>query len=165
VSPKQHGDDTTGYLETAFEGPAYLKRALKFQHLPLITKPMCVLSRHCGVLVRRLGLVIGVLVAIATAASTGAIALDEQRMAIPNGAPDAAKADVQEQTAPKSEEGAVIRIPGLGKLGTLPKMDFGLELLYGAAEDSKVNQNSEPPANGPDSSRDLMIHGSMKHRF
>lgn len=126
---------------------------------------MCVLARHCGVLVRRFGLVIGMLAALAAAATTGAFALDEQRMAIPNGAPDAAKADVQEQSAPKSEEGAVIRIPGLGKLGTLPKMDFGLELLYGAAEDNRSEQNSEPPSAGPESPQDLTIHGSMKHRF
>ncbi|WP_244437801.1 hypothetical protein [Hyphomicrobium denitrificans] len=105
------------------------------------------------------------LVALATAASTGAIALDEQRMAIPNAGPDAPKAQVQDQSAPKSEEGTEIRIPGLGKLGTLPKMDFGLELLYGAAEDNKTEQNSEPPSNGPESPQDLMIHGSMKHRF
>ena len=104
------------------------------------------------------------LAALAAAATTGAFALDEQRMAIPNGAPDAAKADVQEQSAPKSEEGAVIRIPGLGKLGTLPKMDFGLELLYGAAEDNRTEQN-DLPANGPETPQDLTIHGSMKHRF
>jgi hypothetical protein len=125
---------------------------------------MCVLSKHCGVFVRRLGLVIGMLVAVATAASTGAIALDQQRMAVPNAGPDAAKAQVQDQSAPSADEGTEIRIPGLGKLGTLPKMDFGLELLYGAAED-KTEQSSEPPANGPDAQRDLMIHGSMKHRF
>jgi len=105
------------------------------------------------------------LAAIAAAASTGAIALDEQRMAIPGGGPDTPKAQVQDQSAPKSEEGAEIRIPGLGKLGTLPKMDFGLELLYGAAEDNRTEQNSEPPANGPESPQDLTIHGSMKHRF
>jgi len=103
------------------------------------------------------------LVAIATAASTGAIALDEQRMSVPNMGPDAPKAQVQDQSAPKSDEGTEIRIPGLGKLGTLPKMDFGLELLYGAAED-KTEQNNDVSPNGSEA-RDLMIHGSMKHRF
>ena len=125
---------------------------------------MCVLARHCGVLVRRTALVLGMLAAVAAAATTGAFALDEQRMAIPNGAPDAPKAQVQDQSTPKSEEGAEIRIPGLGKLGTLPKMDFGLELLYGAAEDNRSDQNSEPAA-GPEAPQDLTIHGSMKHRF
>ncbi|MES1179614.1 MAG: hypothetical protein ABUL43_00290, partial [Hyphomicrobium sp.] len=41
-----------------------------------------------------------------------------------------------EFSAPKVEgsdsTGTEVRIPGLGKLGVLPKMDFGLELLYGA---------------------------------
>lgn len=105
------------------------------------------------------------LVVVATAASTGAIALDEQRMAVPNAGPDGPKAQVQDQSAPKSDEGTEIRIPGLGKLGTLPKMDFGLELLYGATEDGTTDRNSEPPSNGPDAQQDLMIHGSMKHRF
>lgn len=123
------------------------------------------LPRHCGVFVGRLGLVIGMLVALATAASTGAIALDEQRMSVPNMGPDGPKAQVQDQSAPRSDEGTEIRIPGLGKLGTLPKMDFGLELLYGAAGDGKTDQNAEPPSNGPDVQQDLMIHGSMKHRF
>lgn len=124
---------------------------------------MCVLSRHCGVFVGRLGLVIAMLVAVAAAASTGARALDEQRMAVPDMGPDAPKAQVQDQSAPKKDEGTEIRIPGLGKLGTLPKMDFGLELLYGAAED-KTEPNNDSPANGPES-RDIMIHGIMKHRF
>jgi hypothetical protein len=103
------------------------------------------------------------LVAVAAAASTGARALDEQRMAVPDMGPDAPKAQVQDQSAPKKDEGTEIRIPGLGKLGTLPKMDFGLELLYGAAED-KTEPNNDSPANGPES-RDIMIHGIMKHRF
>jgi hypothetical protein len=121
---------------------------------------MCMLSRHCGVDVRRFGLVIGMLVAIAATASTGAIAMDEQRGPVPAGS-DVPKADVQEQSTPKSE-GTEIRIPGLGKLGTLPKMDFGLELLYGAAE-SRPLQDAEPE--DKTEQQDLMIHGTVKHRF
>ena len=30
--------------------------------------------------------------------------------------------------------GTEVRIPGFGKVGVLPKLDFGLELLYGATE-------------------------------
>ena len=61
---------------------------------------------------------------------------------------------------PKPETGTEIRIPGLGKLGVLPKMDFGLELLYGAAE----NQPAQPvPSPNPDD--DLTVRGSVKHRF
>lgn len=60
----------------------------------------------------------------------------------------------------KPDTGTEIRIPGLGKLGTLPKMDFGLELLYGASE-GKAVQDPAPE----DPSQDLTIRGSVKHRF
>lgn len=102
-----------------------------------------------------------VLAAIAVAAST-ANALEEQRGPVPPAAnPDAPKSQVQDQTGPaKSDGGTEIRIPGLGKLGTLPKMDFGLELLYGA-DDAKPAQDAQPQ----DGEQDLMIHGSVKHRF
>ena len=63
--------------------------------------------------------------------------------------------------AAKSDAGTEIRIPGLGKLGTLPKMDFGLELLYGA-DDPKPSESTEPQ---DDRQQDMMIHGSVKHRF
>jgi hypothetical protein len=104
----------------------------------------------------------GVLVAFVAAASTAG-ALEEQRGALPADVPDAAlKAQVQDQNdSAKSDAGTEIRIPGLGKLGTLPKMDFGLELLYGA-DDSKPAQEAEPQDNGQ---QDMLIHGSVKHRF
>jgi hypothetical protein len=54
-----------------------------------------------------------------------------------------------------------VRIPGLGKLGVLPKMDFGLELLYGA-------NDGRPAAPAPDdipTDDDLRIRGTMKHNF
>lgn len=57
----------------------------------------------------------------------------------------------------KPETGTEIRIPGLGRLGVLPKMDFGLELLYGAAE-------SQPDRVAPPED-DLTVRGSVKHRF
>lgn len=58
------------------------------------------------------------------------------------------------------ETGTEVRIPGLGRLGVLPKMDFGLELLYGANEVKK--QEQELPAAG---SEDLTIRGTVKHNF
>ena len=61
----------------------------------------------------------------------------------------------------KGETGTEIRIPGLGKLGVLPKMDFGLELLYGAAE----GQPAAQPETAPSPEDDLMIRGTVKHRF
>jgi len=35
---------------------------------------------------------------------------------------------------PRVESGTKIRVPGLGVIGEIPKMDFGLELLYGASQ-------------------------------
>ena len=57
--------------------------------------------------------------------------------------------------------GLEIRIPGLGKLGVLPKFDFGLELLYGV-NDAKPDANEKLR---PDQGDDARIRGSLKHRF
>jgi hypothetical protein len=71
--------------------------------------------------------------------------------------------DLSDETGPtKGETGTEIRIPGLGKLGVLPKMDFGLELLYGAAEQK---QPEGTPEVAPTPEDDLMIRGTVKHRF
>ncbi len=82
---------------------------------------------------------------------------------VPEQAPSDKALDLSGETAPtKGETGTEIRIPGLGKLGVLPKMDFGLELLYGAAEQK---QPDGPPEAAPSPEDDLLIRGSVKHRF
>jgi hypothetical protein len=63
------------------------------------------------------------------------------------------------EEAKKPVEGTEVRIPGLGKLGVLPKMDFGLELLYGANETRPVLPDPQ------DQTDDLQIRGSVKHNF
>ena len=50
--------------------------------------------------------------------------------------------------------------PGLGALGVLPKLDFGLELLYGENQPQAV----KPEDNEVDS-EGLRIKGTLKHRF
>jgi hypothetical protein len=58
--------------------------------------------------------------------------------------------------------GTEIRIPGLGKLGVLPKLDFGLELLYGVAEEKRLEEEKgrqDPTDEG------VQIRGTLKHRF
>jgi len=106
-----------------------------------------------------------------TVVSTTAIAFQEQGGGAAPVAPAPAEA---QQVAPPSEKdlnfsapkggvgegtGTEVRIPGLGKLGVLPKMDFGLELLYGA-------NDSAPQAQEPEQSdEDLRIRGSVKHNF
>ncbi|MDX2201244.1 MAG: hypothetical protein NW223_00695 [Hyphomicrobiaceae bacterium] len=55
--------------------------------------------------------------------------------------------------------GTEVKIPGLGTVGVLPKLDFGLELLYGA---------TDPKTGVPDvkdESNDVRIRGTLKHRF
>jgi hypothetical protein len=105
------------------------------------------------------------LAALVLCASSLAYAMDEQRMAAPppqDGAAAAPQAGVQNAPpAAKPETGTEIRIPGLGKLGTLPKMDFGLELLYGAA-DGKPTQDPLPDEKD---NQDLTIRGTVKHNF
>lgn len=58
-----------------------------------------------------------------------------------------------------SRPGTEIKIPGLGTVGTVPRFDFGLELLYGAAEPKNVVPESKPEAG------DVQIRGTLKHRF
>jgi len=54
--------------------------------------------------------------------------------------------------------GTEVRIPGLGTVGILPKLDFGLELLYGANEQKGLPQDKTSPD-------DVQIRGTIKHRF
>jgi len=48
---------------------------------------------------------------------------------------------------PRLESGTKIRVPGLGVIGEIPKMDFGLELLYGATQ-PKASENDRNEGNG-----------------
>lgn len=57
--------------------------------------------------------------------------------------------------------GTEVRIPGLGRLGILPKLDFGLELLYGVNEKS-LDERRLLPEQSDDG---LGIRGTLKHRF
>lgn len=100
--------------------------------------------------------------------STSALAFQEQGAPAPVApAPAEAKPAAPAEksldfSTPKVEDGdsagTEVRIPGLGKLGVLPKMDFGLELLYGANE-SKQSDPIEQPA------EDLTVRGTIKHNF
>src|SRR5262245_38990695 len=54
--------------------------------------------------------------------------------------------------------GTEIKIPGLGTVGVLPKLDLGLELLHGANEQKGT---VEDKAN----SDDVQLRGTVKYRF
>ena len=54
--------------------------------------------------------------------------------------------------------GTEVRIPGMGSIGVLPKLDLGLELLYGANEPSGRPDDKSQPS-------DVQIRATIKHRF
>jgi len=64
-------------------------------------------------------------------------------------------------TAIAPSTGTEVRIPGLGKLGILPKLDFGLELLYGVNEQSFDDRRLRPEP-GDDG---VGVRGTVRHRF
>ncbi len=91
--------------------------------------------------------------------------------------PAAAANDLSAQTKPAAEpgkglnlavpglslgksNGTEVKIPGIGTVGVLPKLDFGLELLYGAnGNEAKVMPDDKNETN------DVQIRGTIKHRF
>jgi hypothetical protein len=77
-------------------------------------------------------------------------------------APDAKILDLgSSSAAPAGKTGTEVRIPGLGTLGVLPKLDFGLELLYGVNEDKR----NEPDKGSNEPDEGVQIRGTLKHRF
>lgn len=102
------------------------------------------------------------------AVSTAAMAFQEQQgagsaaTAAPTASSKTATPFSAGDTTKGEQAGTEVRIPGLGKLGVLPKMDFGLELLYGAAAEPKAEAVTPGPANDDS---DLRIRGTVKHRF
>ncbi|MFZ1107324.1 MAG: hypothetical protein WAN43_03105 [Rhodomicrobium sp.] len=76
------------------------------------------------------------------------------------GQPGAPQLDLNDPLAVVKPSGTDVIIPGFGTVATLPKLDFGLELLYG-------------PKNGPDALQldqhapdgDMQIKGTLSHKF
>ena len=91
--------------------------------------------------------------------SSAAMAFQEQQAATPRPADGAAVVAPLAPDSPAAAKGTPVRIPGLGTLGVIPKMDFGLELLYGAAEQPKRTDPSKPEAD------DVLVGGRIKHKF
>ena len=54
--------------------------------------------------------------------------------------------------------GPEIKVPGLGTIGALPKLDFGLELLYGATSTQSGPRDDKSDAG-------TQIRGTLKYRF
>ncbi len=55
--------------------------------------------------------------------------------------------------------GTELSIPGVGSIGKLPKLDFGLELLYGGESEQGTNST------GSGQKDDVLIKGKIRHRF
>jgi hypothetical protein len=104
---------------------------------------------------------IGLVVALA-AVSSAAYGFQEQQ-APASRQPDQAAQPTAPALAPDAmpgTKGTPVRIPGLGTLGVIPKMDFGLELLYGAADQS--GKRIDPSKTEQD---DVLVGGRIKHKF
>lgn len=67
--------------------------------------------------------------------------------------------DLSAPNAKSKSTGPEIRIPGLGTIGALPKLDFGLELLYGASEPKGAREDKLADPS------DLQIRGTVKYKF
>ncbi len=95
-----------------------------------------------------------------------ALAFDEQTVpaapapgaASPNASPTL-DVPILDLTSPdvdptKGKTGTQIRLPGLGVIGEIPKMDFGLELLYGSSQ-PRQEESRDSEAEG------LMFRGRL----
>ena len=76
-------------------------------------------------------------------------------------APTQAKAKLKspEDDVVEGDQGLELRIPGVGSLGFLPKLDFGLELLYGANASNIDDDDSQPD------DLSITIRGTVKRKF
>jgi hypothetical protein len=77
------------------------------------------------------------------------------------GAKDAEPTAAADGVSSNGGKGTAVRIPGLGTLGVIPKMDFGLELLYGVADAGSATKRPEPKNEG----EDVLLRGAIKHKF
>lgn len=93
----------------------------------------------------------------------GGVASGQQQPAARSAPVAGTQLDLGTSEAPAGKSsGTEVRIPGLGKLGVLPKLDFGLELLYGVNEDRRIEEEKSRPDSSDDG---VQIRGTVKHRF
>ncbi len=90
-----------------------------------------------------------------------------QQLSLPGRAPQQGSSDPLAITG--KDKGMEVTIPGIGSVGKLPKLDFGLELLYGgknASESMQVNpQNFEERSEDLQGKPDMQIKGTLRHKF
>jgi hypothetical protein len=75
--------------------------------------------------------------------------------------PQVPQADLSDPLSqPHKENGTELKIPGIGSVGVFPKLDFGLELLYGPKNGPEGIQLDQHGQEG-----DVAIKGSLTHKF
>ncbi len=77
----------------------------------------------------------------------------------PFGQPIIPQLDLSDPFAVSKPSGTDITIPGLGTVGTIPKFDFGLELLYGPKAGPEAFQFDQHAPDGEG------IKGTLTHKF
>lgn len=75
--------------------------------------------------------------------------------------PGASKLDFNDPLAIQKPSGTDVTIPGFGTVATLPKLDFGLELLYGPKNGPEALQLDQHAPEGGD----VQIKGTLSHKF
>ncbi len=68
--------------------------------------------------------------------------------------------DLNDPMMAGKSSGTDVTIPGIGSIATLPKLDFGLELLYGPKSGPEALQLDQ---HAPDN--DMQIKGTLTHKF
>jgi len=101
-----------------------------------------------------------ILAAASLALAGSAFAFDEQKTNVDDKPAAGIVTDGASGLLKPKSDGTSIQIPGLGNLGMIPKLDFGLDLLYGGREQSRAQiEETTPQGDG------LQIRGSVRHRF
>ncbi len=90
-----------------------------------------------------------------------------QQLTLPGKTPPQGPSDPLAITG--KDKGTEVTIPGIGSVGKLPKLDFGLELLYGGRntpESLQVNpQNFDQRSEDLQGKPDMQIKGTLSHKF
>lgn len=76
--------------------------------------------------------------------------------------------DAPEDAEDEAKGGTEVKVPGIGRLGVLPKLDFGLELLYSersAADAALTDHGADVGSDVKGSERGLEVRGSITHHF
>lgn len=78
----------------------------------------------------------------------------------PSGRPLSLPGQANLADPPGNTGGMELTIPGIGSVGKLPKLDLGVELLYGSKNPSDTPQLDQPRPDG-----DMQIKGTLSHKF